>query len=274
MLRWYLLLLPLCLLLQDRPPCDGTAADLGPAVPIKETDQPTDVKNQDLLTLIKYQPVRFLEMCLERYKQEVKGYSARLIKRERIDGKLEPLEKIEVYFREQPFSVFMNWLEGGNGLLKPQKVLYVKGENHGKLLARGRGAAAYLGIFSKDVDSADAKKTGRYTLDQFGIYLGTERIVHTMRKAKERGELHVTYEDLYRVPELGDRVCYKLVRTPYDRPEEDDLNELTIYIDRETWLQTGSVLKDAKGNLIAEYFFRDVKINPEFKKNQFTRAGL
>jgi hypothetical protein len=308
MIRWYLLLLPLCLLLQDRPKCceESLGTDDAEAIPVMQKAAVLDGDNllrQDLVAsiavppsqpfpgslpwlplregdtkgvdfLIHYHPLLFLEMCLDRYTQEVRGYSAKLIKRERVGGKLQPLEKVETFFREQPFSVFMNWLEGGVGFPPPQDVLYVKGENNDKLLARGRKLAYLAGVFEKDVHSEEVKKTGRYTIDEFGIYLGTERTVAAMRKAKERGTLHVTYQGLFKVPELADRECYKFVRTPYEPPEDEGVNELTIFIDKENWLQVGSILKDKDGNLIASYFFRDVKINPEFKNNQFTRAAL
>jgi outer membrane lipoprotein-sorting protein len=39
-------------------------------------------------------------------------------------------------------------------------------------------------------------------------------------------------------------------------------------------LQVGSVLLDSKGQVIAEYFFRDIEINPTFDKDQFTRKAL
>ena len=164
----------------------------------------------------------------------------------------------------------MYWLDGD---VKGQKAVYVAGENNGKLLARGAGLAGFM-IFTKDVDDAQAKRNGRYTIDQFGIYLGTKRTVASMRKAQERGTLHLTYQGIFEVPQLGNRACYKLVRSPYNPPEEEGVNELTLYFDRENWLQVGSVLKDSKGQLIAEYYFRDLKLNPEFKKDRFTRAAL
>ena len=74
--------------------------------------------------------------------------------------------------------------------------------------------------------------------------------------------------------EAGDRVCYTLRRDQYPKPEEDGVTELTIYIDKETYLQVGAVLKGEGGKLIASYYFRDIKLNPEFKADQFTRAAL
>jgi outer membrane lipoprotein-sorting protein len=63
-------------------------------------------------------------------------------------------------------------------------------------------------------------------------------------------------------------------RTKYARPEDDGVTELIIYVDTETLLQVGTVLKGADGQLIAEYYFRDIRLNPQFRPNQFTRAAL
>jgi hypothetical protein len=221
-----------------------------------------------LENLLHFQPLLFLEMCLERYEREIQGYSCVFRKRERIKGKLLPLEKLEVHFREKPFSVYMNWLEGAS---LAQKVLFVRGDNSGKMLARPRFLPL---VVTRDIDGADAKGGSRYTIDQFGIGLGTERTLTSMRAAQARGALHLQYKGLFQEPRVGDRNCHVFVRSPYDPLEEEGLNELTLYIDQENWLQIGSELKDREGNIIAEYFFRDVQINPSFKKDQFTRAGL
>ena len=127
---------------------------------------------------------------------------------------------------------------------------------------------------NKDIHSEEVKKTGRFTIDTFGIYLGTERTLDSMLKAEKKGMLHVEYKGLCEVPQLENRRCHMFVRTPYDEKEDEGINEYTIFIDEENWLQVGSVLKDAEGKLIGSYFFSDLKINPDFKKNQFTRAGL
>jgi hypothetical protein len=218
--------------------------------------------------LLHYHPILFLEDCLARYENEVEGYTTTFYKQERIAGKLKPLEKLDIHFREEPFSVHMKWLEGAH---LAQSVLYVEGENNGNMLAKAR----FIPIpVSRSKDGPDAKASSRYTIDQFGIYLGAKRTVTAMRDARRRGELHVRYEGLFKVPELNDRPCYKFVRSPYRPLEEEGVNELTIYIDQKTGMQLGSVLKDDQGELLASYFFADIQVNPEFKANQFQRSGL
>jgi hypothetical protein len=258
-------ILALCFLLQDRRRSDPP--DSGNVTEVKDRGKPAGPEE-----MIKDNPTEFLQKCLDRYASEVHGYSCVLAKHELVAGKLRPREVVQAYFREQPFSVFMEWKKGEG---KAQRVLYAKGEYDDKMVARPSGILGRLtGTWIKDVDHPDAKAAGRYLITQFGINLGTERTLKSMLSAKAHNTLHVRYEGKFKVAETGNRLCYKLVRTPYDPPEEQDLNELTIYIDVETWLQVGSVLKDTAGNLIAEYFFRDIKLNPTFKPDQFKRSAL
>lgn len=220
-------------------------------------------------SLLYYHPELFIEYCQDKYVGRIHGYTVHLRKRELVQGKLQPTEKVVVHYREQPFSVHMRWLEGAR---LANVALYVKGENDGKLLARPK-ALPFMTV-SREVDGPDAKNSARFTINQFGLYQSTERTLASMFRAKARGALHVHYEGVYKLPELDNRPCYKIVRTPYEPPEEDGLNEVTLYFDKEYLMQVGSILRNTKGELISEYLFSDIKLNPEFKTDQFTRSGL
>ena len=220
---------------------------------------------------VRHQPLQFLQMCLDRQQHEVKGYSLVFLKQERLAGKLQKVEKLKVHFREQPFSVHMQWLEGAR---LATKTLFVEGDNNGQLLARPNGAILGLVVISQDIDSEKAKASGRYTIDQFGLFKAMQRTLASMKDAQARDALHLRYEGVFALPETGDRPCYKFMRTRYSPAEEDGIHEFTFYIDQETWLQVGSILKDANGDIIAEYFFRDIQINPTFSAKQFTRGSL
>ena len=244
-----------------------------PAPPVVEPTyqppEPVQSAESRLEALLQQQPLAFLDQCLEKGTSEVKSYTCVFRKRERVEGKLRDPEKIEIHFRQEPFSVRMHWLEGGGAA---QTVLYVDGENDGKLLARPK-FPSFLTV-SREIDGPDAKQTSRFPISRFGMHKGLQGTLASMHRADERAALHLHYEGKYKVDQLGGRECYKLVRTPYEPPEEDELNELTVYIDSVTWMQVGSVLKDIHGELIAEYWFRDVQLNPDLEKKQFTRAAL
>lgn len=221
-----------------------------------------------LETLLHYNPVLVLEECRARYAREVKGYTCIFRKHERVKGTLLAPEKIEVHFSEQPFCVHMNFLAGGTAT----KVVYPDGANYDNLAARPRFPSFF--VVSRSINASDVMQSSRFPISQFGIQKGTESTLASMGRAKARGALHVRYDGVFKVAELDGRECYKLVRTPYDPPELEGICEYTLYIDKELMLQTGSVLRDKNGELIAEYFFRDVKLNPDFKKDQFTRNAL
>jgi len=216
-------------------------------------------------------PIAFLENCLRRYDREVKGYRATLQKQERLGGKLQGTEVIDVSFQEKPFSVLLDWQRGTR---LAQRTLYQKGQNRDKLLVLPAGLFRLAGVVERDPDGADARRSGRYPLTEFGIKIGTERTLAAFEQAQKQKALHVEYLGERRVKEAGDRLCWTLRRTGYRRPEEEGITQLTFYVDKENWLQVGSVLKGAEGQLIGEYFFRDVRINPDFSPDTFSRAVL
>src|SRR5207302_2160772 len=109
--------------------------------------------NAAMERLAKEDPCAFLENCLRRYQRDIKGYTCILQKQEFLGGRLQPVEVTACWFREQPFSILMRWLDGAR---KAESVLYVEGENSGKLLARPYGSLArrFAGdVVARDVDS-------------------------------------------------------------------------------------------------------------------------
>jgi Protein of unknown function (DUF1571) len=220
--------------------------------------------------LARSDPIAFVENCLVRYDRTVKGYSTTMQKQERIDGKLQRKELVDVRYRVKPHSVFMEWREGARLAFR---VVYVEGENNGKLIVKPAGLGSFL-IVERDPEGADARKSGRYTLKEFGIKMGMQRTLSDFKAAKKEGALHVEYLGKQKVKEAGDRLCYVLKRTRYSRPEADGITEATFYFDVENWLLVGTILKGDKGQLIGEYFFRDLRLNPQFAKNQFTREAV
>ena len=243
--------LPLCLLFASEPPGSPSAA-------------PEPLPTGDVMT--------FLEKCVQRYEQQgIQGYTVILHKQERIGGKLQASEEIESYYREKPYSVFMHWLRGQR---KAESSLYVEGENGGKMLAKPAGlAGVFVKVVERDVDGDDARQSGRYTMKEFGLKAAIQKTYRDWKAAKEKGTLHVQYLGVRKVHEVGGRLCYVLRRTCAE-PEEDNVTDVTLYIDKENWLQVGAILKDASGKLIGEYMFHDLRINPEFKPDQFKRSAL
>lgn len=270
-----LLCLPLCLLVAPdryRPvapapaPAEGTFAvvtDDGDALP----------DNAAMLALAVRDPVTFLEMCIRRCQREV--HSARLIlrKHERTLGQQRKPEEIAVDYRVAPHAVLFHWRKGGPDLAAAS--LYAADQLPGKVLIRPAGLAALVGNVERDVRGEDAQKAGRYSLEEFGFALAMRRTLGCWRAAQAEHALHVEFLGIRPCAEVGGRRCYIFHRHHYARPEQpDNITDLVIYIDAQTWLQTGSILKNSHGQLVGSYFFEPVEINPKLDAARFTPAGL
>jgi Protein of unknown function (DUF1571) len=218
-------------------------------------------------------PVAFLEESIQRYQRDVSGFTLTMQKQEFIGGQLQKKEIVKAAFRDEPHSVYMEWIEGAR---KAERVLYVEDENEGKMLARPTPLLRKLAgdIVARDVDSADARSSGRLTMNEFGLKKAMLRTLTSWQAAASHGTLHIDYQGEQSPKETGGRPCYVLRRTQYAHPEADGVTELTIYVDKETLLQVGSIATGEGGKIIGEYYFRDIVLNPEFAPGQFTRAAL
>jgi hypothetical protein len=228
-------------------------------------------RSVELRTLAETKPIEFLERCIAKYRDEVKGYKTTFHKRERVQGELKRQERLIAHFREKPFSVHMDWKEGAGAALR---TIYVEGENNGNLVARLNAFGLPGPPLARPVDDVIAKSASRFPITNFGMFVGIKQTLDAIKKADEAGTLHLKFYGTERVEKLNNLLCYKFVRAPYTPPENDDIAELTFYIDPDSLLQVGSVLKNSEGELIAEYFFADVELNPTFSATQFTRKAL
>jgi hypothetical protein len=225
--------------------------------------------------------VAFLEFCLKHYDKTVKDYSLIFRKEERVAGKAEagPLELVEVCYRAQPYSVFMGWHQGQRWTTDCS--LYVEGENpdaNGKSQALARSTLFKTKVVPSDPEGPFAKQTSRYAINTFGLRQTLVRVLQSWQAAKAEGTLHVKYLGLHKVPELGNRTCYKLQRNQYASPDNEAFDravvvDLVVYIDCETLLLTGTIVTGNEG-LLGCYFFTDIKLNPVFQQGQFEPSAV
>jgi hypothetical protein len=237
-------------------------ADAGSAVPDAAT----------LDRLVRTDPVAFMRTCVRHYDRTVKGYRCTFVKQERMGGKLQRSEVTGVSFRDNPFSVLMVWREGAR---LAASVLYVQGENNDQMLVHPAGwRGRMVSVVSRDPKGAEGSESSRYPITDFGIKKGMERASAAWGAARQAGTLKYEYRGKRKIAEAGDRTCYVLHRYGYSQPEEGGVTDAVLYYDVETLLQVGSTLKGVEGQLIGDYWFRDIQLNADFPPDTFTRAVL
>jgi hypothetical protein len=274
-MRRKLLLLPICmglcfLLIPDRAPVASSSQ------PITHSWVDDGQSLPDIATfaeLAKTDAVLFLEASLRRQTRDIQSYSGVLVKQERIKDKLKDTEVIDFWFREKPYSVLMKWQSGSKLLRDASATLYVENENNGKVLIVPNAFKKFGKYVERDPECEEVKSASRYGIREFSIRQGTELTRLAWNAAKEKGILFVEYEGVKPIAELDHQPCHVLKRTC--KPTEDDgIATVEIMVDTQSWLQLGSVLRNADGELIGRYFFTQLKINPEFAADQFSKDSV
>ena len=116
--------------------------------------------------------------------ESIRDYSATLVKRERIDGKLLEHEYAYVKVRHEPFSVYMYFV--GPKKIKGREVLYVEGENDGRLIAHEGGGLIPITVKLKP-DSFLAMRGNRYPITHLGIKNLAHKLVERANQDKALG---------------------------------------------------------------------------------------
>ncbi len=102
------------------------------------------------------------------------GYTARFQKQEVVQGELRDEQALFLKCRHEPFSVYLLWERGEVG----REVLYVDGENNGKLLAHEGGWKKRLPTMALKPDGPLAMHDARYPVTVAGL-LGLVNIMLT-----------------------------------------------------------------------------------------------
>ena len=136
--------------------------------------------------------IQIARAALENIQTNVKDYTATLVKRERVNGKLNEPESMFLKVRQEPFSVYMGFVTPER--LKGQEVIYVAGQNGGNMLAHGVGLQKLIGMIQLAPTSPLAMAGQRYPITEIGIENLTRRLIEAAEQRQSvrrmRGETH------------------------------------------------------------------------------------
>lgn len=133
--------------------------------------------------------LRLAKGALADMDRQVQDYSTTFVKVERIGGVLGDPQKISMRVRQQPFSVYMKFITPTPG----QEVLYVDGQNGGKLVAMGAGWKRRFGKINLDPNGGMAMRGQRYPITKCGIRNLTAELVEIAEMDVQRSECTVRH---------------------------------------------------------------------------------
>jgi len=203
--------------------------------------------------------------------EKIQDYSATVVKRERISGKVGETEYMFVKVRHNPFSVYLYFL--GPPALKGREVIYVDGKNNGKMWAHTTGMQdTIVGTVSLPPDGMLAMRGQRYPLTELGILNLIRRLVEVAEKDIKYGECEVKF---YKGVKINDRTC-TCIQVVHPVPRRNFLFHLArIYIDDELNVAIRYESHDwpeqpgGSPRLLEEYTYLNLKLNNGFTDRDF-----
>ncbi len=203
--------------------------------------------------------------------EKIKDYSATLVKRERVGGKLGEYEHIFLKVRHDPFSVYMHFL--GPEDLRGQEVIYVHNQNGNMILAHGSGLKRTMfGTVSLKPTGPVAMKGQRYPITEVGLLNLVRRLVEVGEKDLQYGECEVKF---FEGAKINDRSC-TCIHVLHPVPRRNFLFHVArIFVDDELNLPVRYESYDwpkqpgGEPELIEEYTYLNLKLNNGFTDLDF-----
>lgn len=209
-------------------------------------------------------------------KANVKDYTATLVKRERVDGELQPYEYIYLKVRnakpQVPFSVYMYFLKPAEA--KGREVIYVHGQNENKMLVHegGGGIKGALPNLELDPKGFLAMKGQRYPVTEVGIENLMAQLVQRGERDRRAGTCKVQFR---KGAKINGRVCTLLQVTHAKKQAPYDFHIAQIFVDDELGMPIRYASydwpksDDARPELIEEYTYLNLKINAGLSDGDF-----
>jgi hypothetical protein len=218
---------------------------------------------------------------LTHLRENVEDYTARLMKQERVNGKLQPEQemrvKIQTRQREgeeliRPMRVYLRFTAPEN--VAGREVIWAEDRFDGKLVAHEAGFKGLIPVPPLDPHGMLAMLGNRYPITQIGL-------TNLVRKLIERGEEDLEDPNTSVVTStdhlVGDRPCL-LIRVIHAEPDgsEDDFSVAEIAIDQERNIPlryTAFGWPDgddaSEAPLLESYTYFDVELNVGLSESDF-----
>lgn len=207
----------------------------------------------------------------KRMQESIQDYTCTLTRRERVDGRLMAYETMFVKIRHpqkqggrvvEPFSVYVRFLSPDR--VKGREVIFVAGQNKGKLIVRNGGVRFEHITTSLLPDSSAAMQQTRYSITEIGM-------LNLCRRLIENGERELNDKDcqvkLVRGAKINGRPSTVIQVAHSTRQAKLNYKTARIMIDDELKLPVHYSAFDwpekngDPPSLIEEYTYTDVKLN-------------
>jgi hypothetical protein len=218
----------------------------------------------------------------------VKGFTCRLVKRERIEGTLQDYHYIDMEVREEirngeriekPLSIFLKFL--GPDDVAGRRVLYVEGQNDGKMVVRNGGRRFAHVVVKIDPRGERASRESLVPITEIGFEQLLSRmivILETHTRVDATGEN--THVRRITDARLDKRPCTVIRITHPEKQVGLNFHEANVFVDDALHVPVRVAYSDwpeqpgAAPRLMAEYTYTSLELNPTLGDDHFDPALL
>ena len=245
-------------------PAASAGAPAAPAVAAKGEFDLTQKPGEHPLAPV----LRTLKATQDEIDRNVHDYACTFFKQERVDGELGEQQQILMKVRHEPFSVYMSFLKPFAG----REVLYVDGENSGKMVVLDAGFKRMLGKMNIDPRGTLAMSGQRRPITDVGIRNLTIKLTKMWEKESQFAECEVTTQP---GSKLGGRSA-TMIQVVHPVPRQDFKfyaarlfldNELKIpiHFDAYTWPEQAG----GEPPLDESFTYSNLKLNNGYTAREF-----
>ena len=256
---------------QVAPPV-ARVADAGElAVPDKKIESlvPENIRANDLEAHPLDRAIEIARHGLDGIRQNVADYTAILVKRERVDGRLSEPNYMRIKIRhprvvngqQVPFSIYMKFLKpkAASG----REVIWVHGQNNNNLIAHETGALLRFKNFYLEPTGFLAMKGNKYPIYDAGLENLTLKLIEKAERDRKAGLCEVDYSD---DAEVNKRPCTLIKVTHPQRRQPYEFHVAKVYIDNELQMPVryeSMDWPDASGRvkIMEQYTYINIKTN-------------
>jgi hypothetical protein len=212
--------------------------------------------------------IRAIADCRARY-EDVDDYTCTFYKRERIDGRMTPLNVMEMKARTKPQSIYLKFQQPARG----REAIYIAGRNNGKVLAHEVGLVKLVaGTLELAPTSARAMEDCRHPITEAGI----GPLIETLAK-RWSDELNSTDSKVvfHENALLGDQRCTLIETIHSHRRPHLIFHKVRVYIDQNLGLPVRFEAYDwpklprSEPDLVEEYAYTNVRLNVGLREIDF-----
>jgi hypothetical protein len=213
--------------------------------------------------------VRALKISEGEIDHNIRDYQCTFAKRERVDGELGDYQIITLKVMQQPFSVYMNFQKPYAG----REVVYVAGQNDGKLTVLDAGFTRMLGKLSLDPTGPRAMSGQKHPITDVGIRNLSAKLTKMWENEMQFAECDVTVKPNIKVEGRNTtmvQVVHPVARQNFKfnaaRVFFDDELKIPVHFDAYSW----PVKEGGEPQLEESYTYaKNLKVNNSLTARDF-----